>query len=229
MRGFDASVDFQGLFKSAVLGSIAGAPLRVGFDRDALKEKGAGLFYNRRVAVDRTQHVVDWNLQLARAVAPLSDESPSWTAFGSDRDGALIPYLDRIVLLPGAGKPEKQWPVERFREVVARFKDRTLVVWGPGEQDLANAIGGDIAPPTNLRELAYVLENASVVIGGDTGPLHLAAALGAPVVGLYGPTDPRRNGPYGQVASCINYFDATRSMASIPADEVIARVEEVMA
>jgi heptosyltransferase I len=229
MRGFDASVDFQGLWKSALLGSIAAAPLRFGFDRNAMREKGAALFYNRNVAIDQTRHVVEWNLQLAQAVAPLSDESPAWTAFSSDRNGALIPYMNRIVLLPGAGRPEKQWSVERFREVVARFGDQTLVVWGPGEEALANAIGGEVAPATNLRELSYILENASVVIGGDTGPLHLAAALEAPVVGLYGPTDPRRNGPYGQLASCISHFDTTGSMASIPAKEVIARVEEVMA
>jgi heptosyltransferase I len=229
MRGFDASVDFQGLWKSALLGSIAAAPLRFGFDRAAVREKGAAMFYNRRVPVDQTRHVVEWNLQLAQAVAPMSDESPSWTAFSNDRNGALIPYMNRVVLLPGAGKADKQWPVERFREVAARFGDHALVVWGPGEEALANAIGGETAPPTTLRELSYILENADVVVGGDTGPLHLAAALGTPVVGLYGPTDPRRNGPYGQIDSCINHFDSTRLMASIPASEVIARVEEVMA
>jgi heptosyltransferase I len=229
MRGFDASVDFQGLWKSAVLGSIAAAPLRFGFDRAAVREKGAAMFYNRRVPVDQTRHVVEWNLQLAQAVAPMSDESPSWTAFSNDRNGALIPYMNRVVLLPGAGKADKQWPVERFREVAARFGKRALVVWGPGEEALANAIGGETAPPTSLRELSYILENADVVVGGDTGPLHLAAALGTPVIGLYGPTDPRRNGPHGQIDSCINHFDSTRLMASIPASEVIARVEEVMA
>ena len=229
MRGFDVSVDFQGLWKSAMLGTIAASPVRFGFDREAIREKGAVIFYNRRVPVDRTRHVIEWNLQLAQAVGPMSDESPSWTAFSNDRNGALIPLMNRVVLLPGAGKAEKQWPVERFREVAAHFGDRALVVWGPGEEDLANAIGGEIAPPTSLRELSYILENADAVVGGDTGPLHMAAALGAPVVGLYGPTVPRRNGPYGQIASCINHFESTRSMASIPANEVIARVEEVMA
>jgi heptosyltransferase I len=229
MRGFDASIDFQGLWKSAVLASISAAPVRFGFDRAALREKGAAMFYNRRVGVDQSRHVVEWNLELAQAVGPLSDESPAWTAFSNDRNGALIPYMNRVVLLPGAGRQEKQWPAERFRQVVAYFGERALVVWGPGEDGLANAIGGDVAPPTNLRELSYILENADVVVGGDTGPLHLAAALGTPVVGLYGPTDPRRNGPYGQIASCINHFDTTRSMASIPAGEVIARMEEEMA
>ena len=86
-----------------------------------------------------------------------------------------------------------------------------------------------MAPPTNLRELAWLLKNARVVIGGDTGPLHLAAALGTRVVGLYGPTDPRRNGPYGQLSHVIDRFPSTKSMESISVEEVMNTVERVLA
>jgi ADP-heptose:LPS heptosyltransferase len=88
-------------------------------------------------------------------------------------------------------------------------------------------VGGRLAPPTNLRQLAGLLARASVVVGGDTGPLHLAAALGTKVVGLYGPTDPRRNGPYGQLERVINRFPTTKSMESISVEEVMTTVERV--
>ena len=230
MRGFDVAVDFQGLVKSAVLAHLAGAPVRFGFDRAAIREKAALLFTNRRVAVDRARHVVDWNRQLAEAVtenrAPATER---WSDFALDLDGKLDRYAGRIVLLPGAGRPDKQWPVEHFRRIVERYRGRTVVAWGPGERSLAEAIGGDVAPPTDLRELAALLRGAAAVVGGDTGPLHLAAALGVRVVGLYGPTDPRRNGPWGQIDSTIDHFRSGRQgMDTIAAEEVISRLEEVV-
>ena len=86
-----------------------------------------------------------------------------------------------------------------------------------------------MAPPTNLRQLAYLLKNAEVVVGGDTGPLHLADALGTKVVGLYGPTDPRRNGPYSQPSHVIDRFPSTKSMESISVEEVMNTLERVLA
>ena len=118
----------------------------------------------------------------------------------------LESYAGAIVLLPGAGKPNKLWPVDRFRELAKRIGPKALVVWGPGEQELAEAIGARVAPPTNLRQFAWILQKAELVVGADTGPLHLADALGTKVLGLYGPTDPRRNGPYRQLQHCIDRF-----------------------
>jgi heptosyltransferase I len=228
MRGFDVAVDFQGLIKSAALGWVARTPVRYGFAREVIREKAAAMFTNRHVLVDRGRHVVDWNRELAEAV--VANRAPAverWSDFASDPNRKVEPYAGRIVLLPGAGKPGKQWPADRFRRVVDRFPGRTVVAWGPGERPLAEAIGGEIAPDTNLRELAALLRGAALVVGGDTGPLHLAAALGTKVVGLFGPTDPRRNGPYGQIASTVDHFRAGgRSMESIEADEVIERMEE---
>ena len=232
IRGFDVAVDFQGLIKSAALAGMSGARERFGFDRQAIREKAAGLFLNRRVAVDRTQHVIDWNIALAEAVLgalPRRPVAADWGAFAADPAGRLTGLTNRIVLLPGAGRPEKLWPVEHFREVSRRFGDRALVVWGPGERELARSIGGDIAPETNLRELAFLLAHASLVVAADTGPLHLAAALGVPVIGLYGPTDPRRNGPYGQLDRTFDEFRASKSMSTIQAQDVIRRIEQVLA
>jgi heptosyltransferase-1 len=230
MRGFDASIDFQGLIKSAVLPWAAGARQRFGFDRKAIREKPALLFTNREVPVDTSKHVIDQNLELAggaldsrgrKPAPPAADVRPQWEAFPVE-----VPGVEgSIVLLPGAGKPDKIWP--HYRELARRIGPRALVVWGPGERELAEATEGRLAPPTSLRELAWLLQRAEVVIGGDTGPLHLAAALGTKVIGLYGPTDPRRNGPYGQLARVIDRFPSTKSMDSISVEEVMKTLERV--
>jgi heptosyltransferase-1 len=227
MRGFDVTVDFQGLIKSAALGRVSGAKTRYGFDRYAIREKPALLFTNRKVSVDRRKHVIEQNLGLAAAVAQPGETSADWSAFPQNND--LDAYTGSIVLLPGAGKANKLWPVERFRELAARIGPKALAVWGPGERDLADAIGARVAPPTNLRELAWLLQKAEVVIGADTGPLHLADALGTKVIGLYGPTDSRRNGPYRQLQHCIDRFHSTKWMESISVEEVMTMLEKVSA
>lgn len=219
MRHVDLSIDFQGLVKSAVLGFVSGARRRYGFHRDAIREKPALLFANRHIPVDTTAHVIEQNLELANVEAG----EGNWAAFPTPVPGTE----GAIVILPGAGKPNKIWP--HFRELAKVLGPKVLVVWGPGESELAERVGAPMAPPTNLRELAYVLQKAEVVIGGDTGPLHLAAALGTKVVGLYGPTDPRRNGPYGQLSRVIDRFRTTKSMESISVEEVVKTLERVLA
>lgn len=220
MRGADVSIDFQGLVKSAALGRLSGAKTRIGFDRDAIREKPALLFSNQKVKVDTTKHVVEQNLQLAG----VNEGHANWAAFPQPMD--VRPA--KVVLLPGAGKQNKLWPIARFRQLAATFDD-PLVVWGPGEAERAQAIGARTAPPTNLRELAWLLQKAELVIGGDTGPLHLAAALGTKVVGLYAPTDPRRNGPYGQLHRVVNEFVTTKLMESITVEAVVNLAQKVLA
>jgi len=225
MRGFDASIDFQGLIKSALLGALSGAKTRYGFDRRAVREKPALLFTNRKIEVDTTRHVIDQNLQLARAVREPQPGIARWQQYPT----AVPGYEGAVVLLPGAGKANKLWPVERFRELARQVGAKALAVWGPGERELAVGIGARMAPATNLRELAWILQKAEVVIGADTGPLHLAAALGSRVIGLYGPTDPRRNGPYGQSERCLDHFRTTKSMESISVEEVMNTLQRVVA
>lgn len=225
MRGADESIDFQGLMKSAMLGWLAGAKSRTGFDRKAIREKPALLFTNRKIEVDTTRHVVDQNLALAQSRIQDPKSEINWEAF--PLNSGLDAFADSIVLLPGAGKPNKLWPADRFREVARLVGERALVVWGPGERELAESIGARMAPPTTLRELAWILRQARLVIGSDTGPLHLADALGARVIGLYGPTDPRRNGPYSQLDHCIDHFRTTKLMESIRVEDVMNMVQSV--
>jgi heptosyltransferase-1 len=219
MRGADTAIDFQGLIKSAVLARLSGAKRRIGFDKNAIREKPALLFTNEKVRVDTTKHVIDQNLQLAGV--PWT--AANWSAYPQPVEG----FGGDVVLLPGAGKPNKLWPVARFRELARRIGPKALVVWGPGERDLAEAIGARMAPPTNLRQLAWLLQNAQVVIGADTGPLHLADALGTKLIGLYGPTDPRRNGPYTQQDRVIDRYRATKLMESISVEEVMTLLQKV--
>jgi len=219
VRGFEAAIDFQGLVKSALLAWGSGAGERTGFAREFIREKPAAWLMNRHVAVDPNRHVVEWNLQLAGV-----DKAPEvdFTKFATNDQRPTT----NIVLLPGAGRPEKQWP--HFPELAKRLGESALAAWGPGEEELARATGARLAPRTNLRELARLLCDAALVVGGDTGPLHLAAALGTPVVGLYGPTNPARNGPYGQLGNVVEAYSTTTSMASIEVDDVMRKIGEVL-
>ncbi len=226
LRGHDVVIDFQGLVKSALLARVSGAKNRYGFATEFIREKPAAWLMNRRVRIDPSTHVVDWNLQLASAVEPgVRAPQVDFTPYAADQPRG---FQARIVLIPAAGRREKEWPVEAFRRLAERIGSRALVVWGPGERDKAEAIGAEVAPPTTLRELARVLREASLVIGADTGPLHLAAALGTRVIGLYGPTSPARNGPYGQIDNCVQTFTTTKSMQDITVDSVARKVEEVV-
>jgi lipopolysaccharide heptosyltransferase I len=223
VRGFGTAIDFQGLIKSSLIARASGARKRYGFARDVIREKPAAWFVNRPVTIDQSSHVVEWNVDLARAVAPSIAGVPEvdFAPFAEDPSGKLAGFDNRIILLPGAGKPAKQWPVERFAGLAQRIGSGALVAWGPGEEPLARAIGAEVAPATNFRELAFLLGRARLIIGADTGPLHLAAALGTPVIGLYGPTNPARNGPYGQLDRVVETFSTTKTMQSISVDDVM--------
>jgi lipopolysaccharide heptosyltransferase I len=231
IRGFPAAIDFQGLIKSALIARVSGASERYGFARDVIREKPAALFVNRPATIDRSRHVVEWNVELARTFAPAIASVPQvdFSEFAKDANGELARFSNRLILLPGAGKAGKQWPVERFAELATRIGSDALVVWGPGEESLAHAIGAEVAPPTNFRELAFVLSRARLVIGADTGPLHLAAALGTPLIGLFGPTDPARNGPYGQIERVVSTFATTKSMQDICVDDVMRLILKINA
>ncbi|HEX8619858.1 MAG TPA: glycosyltransferase family 9 protein [Thermoanaerobaculia bacterium] len=223
MSKADEAIDFQGLVKSAMLPWLARVRTRRGFDRNAIREKPALLFTNRKTGVDTSKHVIEQNLELAGVSAGRAN----WDAY--PQNNGLDAFANKIVLLPGAGKVNKLWPVDRFRELARRIGGDAVAVWGPGERELAEAIGARVAPPTTLRELAFILQNARVVIGGDTGPLHLAVALGTKVIGLYGPTNPRRNGPYGQLDHCVDHFPTTKWMESISVEEVMTILQRISA
>ncbi len=218
VSGFDVAIDFQGLVKSALLARASGAHHRIGFAKEFVREKPAAWLMNHCRHIDPSRHVVEWNLQLAGI-----EKAPE-VDFGEFTANGQRPTANEIVILPGAGRRDKLWP--HFQELAKRTDP--LAVWGPGEEKLASATGARLAPPTNLRELARLLRDARLVIGGDTGPLHLAAALGTPVIGLYGPTNPARNGPYGQLGNVVETYSTSKSMAAIAVDDVLRKIDQVL-
>ncbi|HXI11962.1 MAG TPA: lipopolysaccharide heptosyltransferase I [Thermoanaerobaculia bacterium] len=233
------SVDFQGLIKSALMGSLSGASVRYGFAAPVIRERLASLFINRPLNVNPGIHIVEINSSLARAVTGSNGETPhvDLTDFCSFSRVISQRFPEGgIVLNPGAGQSGKMWPSERFAQL-ARLIRRELgavpmVVWGPGEKTLAERIclEGDavLAPETNLRELAFLLRQARLVVSGDSGPLHLAAALGTKVLGLYGPTSVARNGPWGQPGHCVESPGNSKLMDSIRVEIVFQKIKELL-
>lgn len=236
------SIDFQSLIKSSLIGLLSGARVRVGFDHAAAREGVSTWLNNRQIAVDRRTHVIEWNMQLAAAIGATAIDplSVDFSKYPRDRSGALsvLMHNEPVLLLPGTGRSEKQWPAEKFAELARRIVVETgrevVVGWGPGEEALARAVAERtgvvrVAPPSDLRELAFLLLKASCVVGGDTGPIHLAAAMRVPVIGLYGPTDPARNGPWGQIGRCVETWSGSRRMDEIMVNDVMQKVQSVLA
>lgn len=235
------TIDFQGLLKSATFGPISRAPVRYGFAPPFVKERAAAVFYTDKVPIDPDRHVIEWNLGLVSGVAGREVDVPDVRLDGlaADPTGRLRSLVESspVVLFPGAGRPEKVWAIERFGDLARALRDRAgkkcVVAWGPGEEGVARRIAerGEavLAPPTDLRELACLVSGASAFVAADTGPLHLAAALRTPTIGLFGPTDPRRNGPWMQVSDCVESYHTTRSMESIEVVDVVDRIVSVLA
>jgi ADP-heptose:LPS heptosyltransferase len=210
-QNWDAAIDYQGLWKSSLLPFLGRVPVRIGFSSATVREYGVPILYTDRVTC-RTQHIADQNGELTRragASTPVANVSlrvpASDLGFVREqlaKDGAAR-YL---VLSPGGGWRSKCWPADRFGQLSQKIRDhlgiRCIINYGPGEDALASAVktaSGNSQPliyDGELGELMALLRNAMCIVGGDTGPLHLAVALGTPAVALFGPTDPARNGPY---------------------------------
>jgi heptosyltransferase I len=252
---FDVAIDLQGLMKSSVAAWLSGAQRRIGFDGADGRE--ISRWVNTELITPTRTHVIDRNLEL---LAPLGitqpgmrfrlEDHPSDAAAAQAALAARL-LVDRFAVInPGAGWPSKVWPASRYaegaRHLGTRKKLRSLVVWA-GEQEkrwaeqiVANSGGHAVlAPPTTLRELAAVTRRAVLFVGSDTGPLHLAVAVGTPSVGLFGPMPAERNGPYGEghIALqnvCLQGTNRERrtadnaSMQAISVGEVAAACEQIL-
>jgi heptosyltransferase-1 len=253
---YDLALDFQGLMKSAVLARASGAARVLGFSIWHLREKGARPFYSESIETAAGEpgevlHVIQKNLQLlaglgirgAETAFPLARvPSAARDAIRTEADGRPIALLN-----PGAAWPNKRWYTDRFGELAAFLHEVRgtvpFVLWGPGEEVLAERVieasGGvaRMAPPTRVTDLVEICREAAIMVSGDTGPLHIAAAVGTPIVSIFGPTDPARNGPWApddlavsRFAACGCHYDrkcrqAQWCLTTIPVVEVTAAVQ----
>jgi heptosyltransferase-1 len=198
----DIGVDVQGLMKSGLLVRASQARRRIGFAAPFLRERAAGVFYTEQVAPTQP-HVVDWNLALARAVGATADVATFPVPPGAP-EGEL-PTKPFVLACPFAGWGAKQWPLEYYVELGTLLRETgnelVLNVAAHTQTALYQHVSG-------LPGLIDATRRAAAVVGLDSGPLHLAAALGKPGVALFGPTDPARNGPYGGTIKTLRAPDA---------------------
>jgi heptosyltransferase I len=235
---YDAALDFQGLMKSAVLARASGAARVLGFSIWHLREKAARPFYSEVGAVAGTaampqsgerdegagalaDHVITKNLRLLSTLGVETDriEFP-FVPIPSAAAERVRQHIEGPFALinPGAAWPNKRWPAERFGEIAAFLREirgiASVVLWGPREDALADAVvaasagAARLAPPTGIADLLALARDASLMVSGDTGPLHLAAAAGTPVVAIFGPTSPRRNGPWDPADVVVSRYES---------------------
>lgn len=219
-RGYELTIDLQRLFKSGLLAFLSGAPRRLGFDRNRSREL-SWLFSNEKLAPhDPQRHVVDQYLEFARnlGVARPQVEWRLAPAEGERETAARrLAGAERwAVLHLGAGKPANRWHAAGWARLAATLAGddglSVALVGGGAEQPEAAAVRAllpvgrdvlDLTGKTTLGELMAVLERAAIVVSADSGPMHLAVALGRPVVALFGPANHLRTGPYGQLRHVI--------------------------
>jgi ADP-heptose:LPS heptosyltransferase len=250
-RRYDVAIDLQGLIKSAVL-SRAAVPRRVvGFVGAHLREPWARMLYSETVDPGERRHVIDKNLALMRAVG-VGDTQVAFPLSIPQTDAVDIvdgrhPAGRFVLLNPGAAWPNKRWPPARFGTLAAAIRGRlglpSIVLWGPSEQPLAAAVvaasdgAASLAPRTAILDLPGITRRAALMVSGDTGPLHIAAAVGTPIVALFGPSDPGRNGPWSPLDVTLSRYSRctcqyerrcrqdTPCIEAIPVDEVVAAVD----
>jgi heptosyltransferase-1 len=218
-HNFDLAIDLQGLFKSAAISYLSGAPKRLVYcnARELSDKIGQRIRGNHE-----NGHVVERYLDVARhlgcnieqVVFPInSTELEAQKANAIANHAGLRLENPYVVLAPGTNWPSKCWSTTHFAKLADKLYDDNLIpviIGGPSDQRLASEIIEntkippiDLTGKTSLKQLAYIIKKSQAFVGGDTGPMHLAVAVGAKVVAMFGPTDPKRNGPYGSTHTIL--------------------------
>lgn len=205
---FDVSVDLSGLLRSGLITFAANARRKVGFVES---DEGSPYFYTDKIQGDMGIHAVDRYLKIAEFLG-CNTSSVRFPFPPYNHDPLICRDLPQeyIVLAPSAGKEANRWPADRFGELAARFSLPSVVIASAGEAAIAEEAvrhsrgkAVSVAGRTNLKELCAVIEKAKFFVTNDTGPMHIAAALNVPVFALFGPANPIRTGPYGDIHTVI--------------------------
>lgn len=254
-KKFDLVIDLQGLFKSAAISYLSGASKRLVY----CNARELSHLIGQRICGEHEQgHVTERYLDVARHLKCTVDQVvfPIHITQSEEKKAEAIanhaglklenPY---IVLAPGTNWPSKCWPPTHFAKLADMLYDSNIIpviIGGPNDQRLAREIITntqvppiDLTGKTSMKQLAYIIKKSQAFVGGDTGPMHLAVAVGAKVVTMFGPTNPKRNGPYGDnhkvllvphscqgcwQRKCPKRIDC---LASISAETVFAAVQEL--
>jgi heptosyltransferase I len=254
-RRFDVALDLQAIFKGAAIAYLSGAPERLVY----CNTRELSHILSRRVCGEnRNGHVVERYLDVVRALGCTVDkavfplvitEGEAAAAQAIASQAGLNVSQPYILLSPGANWPNKRWPTRFFAALAAKLDGAGVIpvlTGGPGDRALAAEIQAaahiplvDLTGKTSLKQLAYLIKEGRAFVGGDTGPMHLAAALATPVIALHGPTDTIRNGPYGSghkalvtARDCVGCWKrqcpkGLDCLEGITVDAVIAAVGEV--
>ncbi len=212
---YDEAIDFQGLYKSALIGWLSRARERIGFAESRLREPAAAHFYSERVSARAVEHIIDLNFALLETLGVQRPDRADWEfPLPSSRED--VAYVEKalaasgtkdfMILNPGGGWQSKCWPPENFAELIrscSRDLDVNFLLTGsPAEEPIIQRITQQAGVararyfPSTVNQFIALARRARLMVGGDTGPMHLAAAVRTPIVALFGPTDPARNGPF---------------------------------
>jgi lipopolysaccharide heptosyltransferase II len=206
--GYDVAIDLSGLFRSGVITWFSKAPVRLGF---AESDEGSPFFYTHRIHGSMKIHAIDRYLEIARYMG-CKINSIEYPLAPYDPAPGILQTLPKkyVVMAPSAGKPANQWPAEKFGELASRLSLPSVVIASGGEAGIADTVVAhakgnaiSIAGKTGLKELIPVISRAAFFVCNDTGPMHLAAALNIPVFAVFGPANPVRTGPYGDIHTVI--------------------------
>lgn len=211
---YDAAIDFQGLYKSALIAWLSRARARVGFEASRLREPVAGALYTAQVAARERTHVIELNLALVEHLGVPRIDHARWQfplpSHPEDEEyvrGQLAAHnvRDFIIVNPGGGWQSKCWAPENYarliRQLASQLPWEFILTGSPAEEQLLAGIMQESDTPqakfirSTITQFITLARLAKLFVGGDSGPLHLAAAVGTPIVAIYGPTDPARNGP----------------------------------
>jgi ADP-heptose:LPS heptosyltransferase len=221
---FDIALDFQGLLKSASIARLSGARRVFGYSRPGLREPVSALLLSKTIAVPRQTHVIRKALLLLQGALGIAEPAelsfPINTNAKHDAEARAASETSGgkyAILNPGGGWPTKLWSVERFGKLAdllwSNYGISSLVTHGPGEEKLAesvreSSVSGKAQPVSlSLKGFYSLARNAKLYVGGDTGPTHIAVAAGAPIVGLFGPTEWWRNGSPRPEDICVERTD----------------------